>query len=94
METLDPKTKEFIGIAAAVAGLCQPCFDHHFAEAQKLGITLEEIRATVRFAQSIRQAGKGNMDKYIRTKLEIQKVNEESKDKSPQTLLEEVHEEG
>ena len=72
MEILDPKTREFIGIAAAVAGLCQPCFDFHFAEAQKLGITLEEIRATVRFAQSIRQAGKGNMDKYIQAKLEIQ----------------------
>ncbi|MGQ9638306.1 MAG: carboxymuconolactone decarboxylase family protein [Thermodesulfobacteriota bacterium] len=94
MEILDPKTREFIGIAAAVAGLCQPCFDHHFAEAQKLGITLEEIRATVRFAQAVRQAGKGNMDKYIRTKLEVQEVNEEPKDKSPKTLLEEVHEEG
>ena len=93
MEILDPKTREFIGIAAAVAGLCQPCFDHHFAEAQKLGITLEEIRATVRFAQSIRQAGKGNMDKYIQAKLEIQEVNEEPKDKSPQPLLKEVHEE-
>ncbi|MGQ9776989.1 MAG: carboxymuconolactone decarboxylase family protein [Thermodesulfobacteriota bacterium] len=94
MEILDPKTREFIGIAAAVAGLCQPCFDHHFAEAQKLGITLEEIRATVRFAQAVRQAGKGNMDKYIRTKLEVQEVNEEPKDKSPKTLLKEVHEEG
>jgi AhpD family alkylhydroperoxidase len=71
METLDPKTREFIGIAAAVAGLCQPCFDYHFAEAQKLGITLEEIRATVRFAQSVRQAGKGNMDKFVQAKLEI-----------------------
>jgi AhpD family alkylhydroperoxidase len=37
MEILDPKTKEFIGIAAAVAGLCQPCFDYHFGEAQKYG---------------------------------------------------------
>ena len=72
MEILAPKTKEFIGIAAAVAGLCQPCFDYHFAEALKLGITLEQIRATVRLAQTVRQAGKGNMDKYIQAKLEIQ----------------------
>ncbi len=72
MEILDPKIREFIGIAAAVAGLCQPCFDYHFAEAQKLGITLEEIRATVRFAQSVRQAGKGNMDKYVQAKLDLQ----------------------
>ncbi len=80
MEILDPKTKEFVGIAAAVAGLCQPCFDHHFAEAQKLGITLEEIRATVRFAQSVRQAGKGNMDKYIQAKLEIQGADQEKEE--------------
>jgi len=72
MEILAPKTKEFIGIAAAVAGLCQPCFDYHFGEAQKLGIPLEQIRATVRLAQSVRQAGKANMDKYVQAKLEIQ----------------------
>jgi AhpD family alkylhydroperoxidase len=77
METLDPKTKELVGIAAAVAGLCQPCFDHHFAEAQKLGITTEEIRETVRLAQAIRQAGKGNMDKYIQAKLQIQRAEQE-----------------
>lgn len=77
METIGPKTREFIGIAAAVAGLCQPCFDHHFAEAQKLGITLEEIRATVRLAQAVRQAGKGQMDKFIQTKLEPRDRHEE-----------------
>jgi AhpD family alkylhydroperoxidase len=82
MEILDPKSREFIGIAAAVAGLCQPCFDYHFAEAQKLGITLEEIRATVRLAQAIRQAGKGNMDKYIQAKLEIQGAEQEKEEKS------------
>jgi AhpD family alkylhydroperoxidase len=82
MEILDPKSREFIGIAAAVAGLCQPCFDYHFTEAQKLGITLEEIRATVRLAQTIRQAGKGNMDKYIQAKLEIQGAEQEKEEKS------------
>lgn len=82
MEILDPKTREFIGIAAAVAGLCQPCFDYHFAEAQKLGITLEEIRATVRLAQAIRQAGKGNMDKYVQAKLEIQGAEQEKEEKT------------
>lgn len=69
MDILDPKTKEFIGIAAAVAGHCQPCFDYHFAEAKKLGITLEEVKATVKIAQAVRQAGDSNMDKYIQTKL-------------------------
>lgn len=70
MDILDPKTKEFIGIAAAVAGHCQPCFDYHFIEARKLGITLEEVNATVKIAQAVRQAGNNNMDKYIQMKLE------------------------
>lgn len=69
MDTLDPKTKEFIGIAAAVAGHCQPCFDYHFIEAKKLGITLEEVKATVKIAQAVRQAGNSDMDKYIQSKL-------------------------
>ena len=70
MDILDPKTKEFIGIAAAVAGHCQPCFDYHFIEARKLGIILEEVKATVKIAQAVRQAGNNNMDKYIQMKLE------------------------
>jgi AhpD family alkylhydroperoxidase len=70
VDILDPKTKEFIGIAAAVAGHCQPCFDYHFIEARKLGITLEEVNATVKIAQAVRQAGNNNMDKYIQMKLE------------------------
>ncbi|NVM31925.1 MAG: carboxymuconolactone decarboxylase family protein [Candidatus Helarchaeota archaeon] len=69
MDILDLKTKEFIGIAASVAGHCQPCFDYHFAEAKKLGVTLEEVKATVKIAQAVRQAGNNNMDKYIQTKL-------------------------
>jgi AhpD family alkylhydroperoxidase len=71
VDILDPKTKEFIGIAASVAGHCQPCFDYHFIEARKLGITLEEAKATVKIAQAVRQAGNNNMDKYIQAKLEI-----------------------
>jgi len=70
VDILDPKTKEFIGIAAAVAGHCQPCFDYHFIEARKLGIILEEVKATVKIAQAVRQAGNNNMDKYIQMKLE------------------------
>jgi AhpD family alkylhydroperoxidase len=70
MGVLDPKISEFVGIAAAVAGHCQPCFDYHFGKAKELGITLEEIKATVKIAQAVRRAGNSNMDKYIQTKLE------------------------
>lgn len=71
MDIIDPKIKEFIGIAAAVGSHCQPCFDYHFAEAKKLGITLGEIKATVKIAQAVRQAGNSNMDKHIQIKLGV-----------------------
>lgn len=70
MNTLDPKTKELIGIAASVAGHCQQCFDYHFEEAKSLGVTIEEIKAVIKIAQAVGQAGNENIDKYIQTKLE------------------------
>ena len=35
---MDAKTKELVGIAAAVAGHCQKCFAYHYNEAKKLAI--------------------------------------------------------
>jgi AhpD family alkylhydroperoxidase len=33
MASLDAVTTELVGIAAAVAGHCQPCLEYHLAEA-------------------------------------------------------------
>ncbi len=63
-EALDPKTKELVGIAAAVAGHCQPCFAYHYKEATRLGVSEEVIRAAVDLARSVRQAGDKHMDEF------------------------------
>lgn len=69
MEVMDLKVKELIGIAAAVAGHCQPCFEYHLEQARKLGLAEKEIKAAVKIAQMVRKAGDDNMDKYVQDKL-------------------------
>lgn len=62
---MDAKTKELVGIAAAVAGHCQKCFSYHYNEAKKLGIDNNDIEETVEFAKSIRDAGDKGIDEYV-----------------------------
>lgn len=64
-ETLDVRTAELVGIAAAVAGHCQPCFDYHTKLARELGVSEAEIRATVALARRVRAAGDLHMDKHV-----------------------------
>lgn len=64
-EGLDPKTKELVGIAAAVAGHCQPCFAYHYKEALNLGATREEIQGAVELARAVRSAGDRHMDEFV-----------------------------
>ena len=65
VEALDPKTKELAGIAAAVAGHCQPCFAYHYKEALSLGVPVEAIRAAVELARAVRSAGDRHMDEFV-----------------------------
>ena len=65
---MDQKTKELVGIAAAVAGHCQKCFDYHLGEAGKLGVTKEDVAEAVELAQAIRQAGAKSMDEFVARK--------------------------
>jgi AhpD family alkylhydroperoxidase len=64
-ETLEPKAKELVGIAAAVAGHCQPCFAYHYKEALRLGVSEEAIRATIELARAVREAGDKHMDEFV-----------------------------
>jgi AhpD family alkylhydroperoxidase len=64
-EALGPKTKELVGIAAAVAGHCQPCFAYHYKEALNLGATVEEIQGAVEIARAVRSAGDRHMDEFV-----------------------------
>lgn len=64
-DALDPKVKELVGVAAAVAGHCQPCFAYHYKEALNLGATVEEIQGAVELARAVRGAGDRHMDEFV-----------------------------
>lgn len=63
-EALEPKIKELVGVAAAVAGHCQPCFAYHYKEALRLGVSEEAIRAAMELARAVRQSGDRHMDEF------------------------------
>ena len=62
---MDAKTKELVGIAAAVAGHCQKCFSYHYNEAKRIGIDQKDIQEVVEFAKAIRSAGNQGMDDLV-----------------------------
>jgi AhpD family alkylhydroperoxidase len=64
-EALDSLTKELVGIAAAVAGHCQPCFAYHYKEALAAGASLDAIQASVELARAVRSAGDRQMDELV-----------------------------
>lgn len=63
-KALDPRTTELAGVAASIAGHCQPSFDFHLQKAIELGVGLDEIRAAVTLARSVRAAGDRHMDEH------------------------------
>jgi AhpD family alkylhydroperoxidase len=63
---MDQKTKELIGIGAAVAGHCQKCFSYHYNEAKRIGIDQKNIEEVVEFAKAIRAAGNQGMDEFVK----------------------------
>jgi len=68
-ETLDRRTNELVGLAAAIAGHCQPCFDFHYRKALELGVSLDEIRAAVALARAVRAAGDRHMDEHANRRM-------------------------
>lgn len=66
---MEQKTKELVAIAAAVAGKCQPCFAHHFKQAQELGIPQEQIDEAIRLAMDIRASGVKHMDEFAKRRM-------------------------
>jgi len=62
---LDSKTQELSAIAASIAAHCQPCFEYHIKMAKEAGATPSEIRAVIKLAGMIREAGNKNMDEFV-----------------------------
>jgi AhpD family alkylhydroperoxidase len=51
-----PAVAELVAIGAAIAANCEPCFKYHYDQARKLGVSLDDLRAAVNKAQSVKQA--------------------------------------
>jgi AhpD family alkylhydroperoxidase len=74
---MDEKTQELVGIAASVAGHCRPCFQYHFKQAKKLGVTIDDINEVVEFANRISTSGDKGMYEFVSKQLKEKKeVNE------------------
>ncbi len=58
---MDEKTIELVGIAASVAGHCQPCLRYHMSAAKKLGIEKKDIWATIAPAKAMSRSGNESM---------------------------------
>lgn len=67
--SLDPTTAELVGIAAAVAGHCEPCFNYHYNEALNLGVSFAAIEEAVSLAQAVREAGQRRMAEFARRRM-------------------------
>ena len=51
---MDEKTKMLVGLAAATAANCIPCFEYLFCEAEAAELTREEIQDAVDFASQVK----------------------------------------
>lgn len=70
MELLDAVTKELVGVAASVAGHCQPCLEYHLAEARRLGATEDQIQDAVKLAEAVSRAGDRHMHAFARKSMQ------------------------
>jgi AhpD family alkylhydroperoxidase len=51
---MEPKVKELVAIAAAVASGCEPCLTTHVAGAREAGADAREIDTAVNIARAVR----------------------------------------
>ena len=58
---MDKKTLELIGVAASVAGHCQPCLKYHMQAPKNLGIEKKDLRGAVALAKAISKSGDDSM---------------------------------
>jgi len=71
MASLDVVTTELVGIAAAVAGHCQPCLEYHLAEARQLGVDEDQIQEAVKLAEAVSRSGDKHMRDFARKTMRL-----------------------
>ncbi len=54
---MNVNTRVLIGLGAAVAANCAPCFDQYYAKALELKITMEDIKAAVGIGGQMKTGG-------------------------------------
>ena len=52
---LKPKITELIAIGASIGGNCLPCLRFHFAEAIKLGVSIDEIKEAIKIGKTVKE---------------------------------------
>jgi len=70
---MDEKTMELVSIATSVAGHCRTCFEYHFQQAKKLGVTMDDINEVVKFTNRISGTRDKAMFKFVLKQLKEKK---------------------
>ena len=52
---LDSKMIELIAIGSSIAGNCLPCQRYHFAEAIRLGVSIDGIKEAIEIGKPLRK---------------------------------------
>lgn len=56
-----PEVAELVAIASAVASHCEPCLRHHVREAERLGVSRDDIARAVALAAQVKATPHRNM---------------------------------
>jgi arsenite methyltransferase len=52
----NPAVAELVAIGAAIASNCEACFKYHYGQAQKLGVSKDDMARAVTMAQKVKEA--------------------------------------
>jgi AhpD family alkylhydroperoxidase len=52
---LNPQITELVAIGSSIAGNCLPCLRYHFAEAIRLGVSIEEIQEAIKIGKMVKE---------------------------------------
>jgi len=52
---INNQISELIAIGASIGGNCLPCLRYHFAEATKLGVSIDEIQEAIKISKAVKE---------------------------------------
>ncbi|MHB1686429.1 MAG: carboxymuconolactone decarboxylase family protein [Ignavibacteriaceae bacterium] len=52
---LSLQVTELVAIGASIGGNCLPCLRYHFAEARRLGVSIEEIKESIELGKMVKE---------------------------------------